>query len=158
VLLVVSQPAYAQFELDPIVKDRNPLGWSDWRYTTGGGTDIEYRWRMGMCLAPGCLKDVEFRNNTKTIRFDYTIWSEGMVDKGAEVKNTGTISVLSESTSKAVAGAGGNLKRVIITINKSAASDIATAAQATYELGETVRLADKDFTQAISNIRSAVAK
>jgi hypothetical protein len=74
---------------------------------------------MTACLASGCPKDVEFRNNTKeTVRFDYTIWSEGIPDKGEEVKDTGSLTVFAESTSKAVAGRGGRIIRLSIDRRK----------------------------------------
>jgi hypothetical protein len=74
---------------------------------------------MSGCLAAGCPKDVEFRNRTKqTIGFDYTIWSEGMRDKGEEVKDAGSLTVFAESTSKAVAARGGGITRVSIERKK----------------------------------------
>ena len=62
--------------------------------------------------AGGLLKDVEFRNNSKsTVAFTYTIWSEGLKDKGDEVSTTGITAVSPQSKSSAVTGSGG--KKVV---------------------------------------------
>jgi hypothetical protein len=94
--------------------------WSDWGSTGGGGTSIEYRWRLKLCQPVGCFKEVEFRNNTKsTILFDYTIWSEGLPDKGAEVKEIGIASVSPDRTASVQAGSGGEkINRITINLKK----------------------------------------
>jgi hypothetical protein len=93
--------------------------WSGWN-AVRGNADIEYRWRATACLANGCGKDVQFRNNSKeTVAFDYTIWSEGMQDKGEEVKDTGSTTVLAQSSSNVVALSGGpRITRVYVERKK----------------------------------------
>ena len=93
--------------------------WSSWS-AVRGDTDVEYRWRATPCLATGCAKDVQFRNNSKqTVAFNYTIWSEGMRDKGQEVKDTGSTTVFAESNSTVVAGSGGaRITRVYVERKK----------------------------------------
>jgi hypothetical protein len=130
--------------------------WSSWSVVSGV-KDIAYRGQSGTCLASGCLKSVEFRNNSKrSIQFTYTIWSEDMQDKSKEVKDTGITSILAGAT---VSVKGAALKRVVIE-EKSAATGTSTAAQATLELEATLRDAslEHSFDQTISAIRSAVAK
>ena len=95
--------------------------WSAWSSANGGEGAIEYRWRAnGMCLATGCPKDVEFRNNSKKeARFDYTIWSSGMVDAGEEVKDSGLCILRDESTDTVQATTGSNkVTRVFVTLQK----------------------------------------
>ena len=91
--------------------------WSGWNVVRGG-LDIEYRWRLRSCQPVGCFKDVEFRNNSKeTVAFTYTIWSEGLKDKGDEVSTTGVTAVSPQSKSSAVTGSGGQ-KVVRVSIER----------------------------------------
>jgi hypothetical protein len=82
--------------------------WSGWEAPQGGGTAVEYRWRVTACLPVGCFKDVQFRNNNgKSIHFTYTVWSEGTQDKGDEAADTGSASIAAQATEKIQASRGG---------------------------------------------------
>ena len=82
--------------------------WSSWS-PAGGAEEIDYRWRSGLCLAAGCLKDIEFRNKSKeSVAINYTVWSEGVRDKNEEAKDTGITSVSAGSSATVVASSGGN--------------------------------------------------
>jgi hypothetical protein len=94
--------------------------WSDWSAPRGGDGNLDYRWRrVGICLANGCSKEVQFRNLGKTtLRFDYTVWAKGMVDPSDEVKQSSATSVTSEQTSTVPILIGGDVVRVVVQMHR----------------------------------------
>jgi hypothetical protein len=93
--------------------------WSDWRPAQGSQLNVEYRWRLKTCLPVACFKDVEFRNDAKqSVTFDYTIWSEGLLDAGEEVKDSGSDSLMGESSNTVQASTGGQKVTRVFTYQK----------------------------------------
>jgi hypothetical protein len=73
--------------------------WSNWAAAYGSPNGIEYRWRFsGACLANGCGKDLQFRNNTShQLAIKYAAHMERMGDSSNEVIEDGTAILSADS-------------------------------------------------------------
>lgn len=93
--------------------------WSDWTPAIGSSA-INYRWRFSSagCLANGCFKDLQFRNDaSKELVFKFAAHVERMGDGDAEDTETGSTTVNAGSISGVLSlGKGGKLLRVLVEV------------------------------------------